>query len=83
MAILCTTALAMLLLASGDLADMTVILMLLVLRRDPVEHDHFVALSAIPVIGAVVSIAAMFSRDGEVFERAGLLLSAESRSPSP
>ncbi len=86
-AILFTTGLAMLLVVTGDLsdlADMTVVLLLLVfvlvnisvlvLRRDHVEHDHFRAPAALPVIGAVVSLAVMTSKEGDTFVRAGLLL---------
>jgi APA family basic amino acid/polyamine antiporter len=86
-AILFTTALAMLLVVTGDLgelADMTVLLLLivfalvnvsvLVLRRDHVDHDHFRAPAVLPAIGAVASIAVMFSKDGEIFVRAGVLL---------
>ncbi|HWI22077.1 MAG TPA: APC family permease [Baekduia sp.] len=86
-AILFTTAIAAILVATGDLsdlADMTVLLLLgvftlvnlsvLVLRRDPVEHDHFKTPIVFPIIGAGVSIAVMFTKDGEVFARAGLLL---------
>ncbi len=86
-AIAFTTAIAMALIVSGDLsdlADMTVLLLLfvftavniavLVLRRDPVGHSHFRAPTAIPVIGAGVSIALMTSKEGEIFARAGLLL---------
>jgi amino acid transporter len=86
-AILFTTALAMVLVATGDLAelaDMTVLLLLLVfalvnvsvlvVRRDKVAHEHFRAPSLLPAIGAVVSIAVMFTKDGEIFVRAGALL---------
>ncbi|MCW2998644.1 MAG: amino acid permease-associated region [Solirubrobacterales bacterium] len=86
-AILFTTALAMVLVATGDLAelaDMTVLLLLvvfalvnvsvLVVRRDRVAHEHFRAPSLLPAIGAVVSIAVMFTKDGEIFVRAGALL---------
>ena len=86
-AIVTTTAAAMVLIATGDLselADTTVLLLLavftavnvavLVLRRDPVAHAHFRAPSAIPVIGALVSIALMTTKDPEVFARAGVLL---------
>ena len=86
-AIVTTTAIAMLLIASGDLselADPTVLLLLLVftavniavlvLRRDPVPHQHFRAPAAIPVIGAVVSVALMTTKDVEIFARAGALL---------
>ncbi|WP_205698399.1 APC family permease [Conexibacter sp. SYSU D00693] len=86
-AIIVTTAIAMCLALVSDLstlADMTVLLLLvvfvavnvsvLVLRRDTVDHDHFRAPTIIPVIGIVVSIAVMTSKDLDVFWRAGLLL---------
>ena len=86
-AILATTALAMVLIASGDLselADTTVLLLLLVftavniavlvLRRDPVPHPHFHAPTLIPLIGAGVSVALMTTKEGEIFLRAGILL---------
>ena len=47
---------------------------MLVLRRDRVAHAHLRAPSAIPVIGAVVLIALMTTKDPDVFERAGSLL---------
>ncbi len=69
-AIIFTTAICMVLIAIGNLtqlANTTVLLLLLVftavnvavlvLRRDPVDHDHFVAPTIFPVIGAVVSFA--------------------------
>ena len=69
-AIVFTTALAGVLIAIGSLeklADTTVMLLLvvftcvniavLVLRRDPVDHEHFHAPSALPVIGAVTCVA--------------------------
>jgi len=77
----------MVLIVSGDLsglADTTVLLLLvvftavnvavLVLRRDPVEHRHFRAPTAIPVIGAAVSLALMTTKEPAVFLRAGALL---------
>ena len=86
-AIALTTLIAAILVASGDLstlADMTVTLLLivfavvnvcvLVLRRDPVGHRHFHAPTVMPVIGAVVSLALLTTKDAEVFLRAGLLL---------
>ncbi len=86
-AIAFTTLLAMVLVSTGDLstlADMTVLLLLtvfalvnvsvLVLRRDAVDHDHYRAPTVLPVIGAVISIAVMFTKEGDVFLRAGLLL---------
>jgi amino acid transporter len=86
-AIAFTTLLAMVLVSTGDLstlADMTVLLLLtvfalvnisvLVLRRDAVDHDHYRAPTVLPVVGAVISIAVMFTKEGDVFLRAGLLL---------
>jgi basic amino acid/polyamine antiporter, APA family len=86
-AIIATTAIAMVLIVSGDLgalADTTVLLLLLVfsavnaavlvLRRDPVEHAHFRAPTIIPVIGAGVSVALMTTKEAQTFARAGLLL---------
>jgi amino acid transporter len=87
-AILFTTALAMVLIATGDLselADMTVFLLLgvfcfvnacvLILRRDPVDHEHFRAPSAIPVVGILVSLWLMvFETESEVVVRALVLL---------
>ena len=86
-AIIGTTAVAMVLMASGDLAtlaDTTVLLLLgvftvvnvavLVLRRDPVDHDHFHAPTVVPIIGAVVSVALMTTMEWGTFARAGVLL---------
>lgn len=86
-AIVVTTAAAIVLVASGDLgglADTTVLLLLvvftavniavLVLRRDPVAHAHFQAPTALPVVGAVVSLAVMTTKDWATFARAGILL---------
>jgi APA family basic amino acid/polyamine antiporter len=68
-AIAFTTAIAMILISTGDLstlADTTVLLLLLVftivnvavlvLRREPVDHEHFRAPSVLPVLGALVSV---------------------------
>jgi amino acid transporter len=86
-AITATTAIAMVLIVSGDLsglADTTVLLLLLVftavnvavlvLRRDQVAHRHFRAPTAIPVIGAAVSVGLMTTKEPAVFARAGTLL---------
>ena len=86
-AIAFTTALAAGLLVTGDLGDLaetTVLLLLavfaivnvavLVLRRDPVEEDHFRSPTVMPVIGFVVSIGLMTTKDGEVFLRAAVLI---------
>jgi amino acid transporter len=86
-AIVFTSLLAAALVVSGDLSDLadtTVLLLLLVfaavnvsvliLRRDAVGHDHFHAPTVIPVIGAIVSLALLTTKDGEIFLRAGALL---------
>ncbi len=83
-AIAFTTAIGLALVATGDLgtlADMTVTLLLLVfavvnasvlvLRRDPVDHDHFVAPRAIPILGVVVSLAVLATQEPATFLRAG------------
>jgi amino acid transporter len=78
------------LVATGDLAalaDTTVLLLLfvftivnvsvLVLRREPVEHEHFRAPSVFPVIGALVSVALIVhtaTDDPSTFARAGGLV---------
>lgn len=86
-AIVCTTVVTMLLILTGDLselADTTVLLLLavfttvnvavLVLRRDPVEHQHFRAPTPIPVLGVAICIGLMTTKEADVFERAGSLL---------
>ena len=70
----------------ADMADTTVLLLLivfaivnvcaLVLRREDVSHDHFRAPTAMPVIGAIVSVAVMTTKDADTFARAGALLGA-------
>jgi amino acid transporter len=86
-AIAFTTGLAMVLAATGDLSDLadtTVLLLLLVfmvvnvavlvLRRDPVDHDHFRAPTIIPIIGVAVCIVLATDKAGEIWARAGILL---------
>lgn len=86
-AIVATTAVAIVLVVSGDLgelADTTVLLLLivfsvvnvavLVLRRDRVEHQHFRAPTIVPVIGAIVSLAMLSTKDWSTFIRGGILL---------
>ena len=89
-AIAFTTAIAVVLISTGDiseLADTTVLLLLgvftivnvtvLVLRRDEVEGEHFRAPAIAPILGALVSLLLIFdtlSDDLEVGLRAGLLL---------
>jgi APA family basic amino acid/polyamine antiporter len=82
-----TTALAVILVITGNLeilADTTVMLLLLVfalvnisvlvLRRDHVEHDHFTAPTFAPALGAVVSVALITQNEAPIFLRAGILL---------
>jgi amino acid transporter len=89
-AILFTTALAMFLVAVGNLeilADTTVTLLLLVfvsvniavlvLRRDHVEQEHWRAPTALPAIGAAVSLVLVVQKladDPSLFAYAGGLL---------
>jgi amino acid transporter len=86
-AIVFTTALCMLLIAIGTLeklADTTVTLLLcvfilvnvsvLLLRRDPVDHDHFRAPSFIPVVGAVICAVLLTQQPGSSFPFAGGLM---------
>ncbi|GAA3007848.1 APC family permease [Streptosporangium longisporum] len=85
-----TVGVAAVLVATGDvknLADTTVLLLLcvfamvnvavLVLRRDPVDHDHFRAPSWMPVLGALVCLVLVLpitGRAADVYLRAGVLL---------
>ena len=86
-AIAFTTALTLVLAATGDLgglADTTVLLLLivfvvvnvsvLVLRRDEVDHDHFRAPTLAPVLGAVVCLALLTQNEGATWLRAGALM---------
>jgi len=88
--ILFTTAIAVVLVSTGDLgtlADTTVLLLLfvftivnvavLVLRGEQVEHEHFHAPPVFPVLGALVSVALIVhtaSDDLSTFARAGGLV---------
>lgn len=82
-----TTALAMILVSTGDLgtlADTTVLLLLivftivnvsvLVLRRERVEHEHFRAPTVAPILGAAVSLLLIADTEGQIFLRAALIL---------
>ncbi len=86
-AIAFTATVACLLLSTGDvgeLADTTVLLLLivfaavnvsvLVLRRESVPFRHFTSPTAMPVVGAAVSLALMTTKDAETFGRAAVLL---------
>jgi amino acid transporter len=86
-AIVFTTAVAMFLISIGklnDLATVTVLLLLivfalvnvsvLVLRRDPVEHDHFVAPTFAPALGIAISLILFAKRVTDEDLRALLIL---------
>ena len=86
-AIAFTTLLAAGLLISGeleDLADTTVLLLLLVfavvnvcvliLRKDKIKREHFRAPTVMPVIGFIVSLALLTTKDADSFIRAAALL---------
>ena len=89
-AILFTTAIAVVLVATGDiggLAETTVILLLcvfalvnvsvLVLRRERVDHEHFRAPTWMPVLGALVCVILALpitGRDPAVYVRVGVLI---------
>jgi APA family basic amino acid/polyamine antiporter len=86
-AILFTTSIAAVLVATGDLgslADTTVALLVvvfgivnicvLVLRRDPVAHEHFVVPTFVPVVGVGISLALLTQIEGETYVRAALLV---------
>jgi basic amino acid/polyamine antiporter, APA family len=91
-AIAFTTGLSILLILTtgdlSDLADTTVLLLtavfllvnitVLVLRRDPVGHDHFTAPAVLPVVGALVSLVFLLPQptdgEGEIYRLAVFLL---------
>jgi APA family basic amino acid/polyamine antiporter len=86
-AILFTSSIAAVLVATGDLgslADTTVALLVvvfgivnvcvLVLRRDPVEHEHFVVPSFVPVVGVGISLALLTQIEAATYARAALLV---------
>jgi amino acid transporter len=89
-AIAFTTALSILLIVTienlTNLADTTVLLLtavfllvnvtVLVLRRDPVEHEHFTTPVVLPIIGALVCLVFLLpvNRDAEIYRLALFLL---------
>jgi APA family basic amino acid/polyamine antiporter len=85
--ILFTSLLAAGLLVTGELeelADTTVLLLLvvfavvnvcvLILRKDKVKGEYFKAPTVMPVIGLIVSLALLTTKDGDAFVRAAVLL---------
>ncbi len=86
-AILATTCVAITLTFTGDLATLaeTVVLLLLVvflstniavlvLRRDPVEHDHFRVWAPIPVLGVLSCLLLFSQQSGGVWLRGSILI---------
>jgi len=86
-AILVTTAVAIVLAATGELVDLasTVVLLLLfvflstnvavlVLRRDRVEHDHFRAPTALPVLAVLSCLLLLTRQEAQHWLLAGVLL---------
>ncbi|WP_193045689.1 APC family permease [Mycolicibacterium baixiangningiae] len=86
-AIVATTVVAMLLTLVGELSTLaeTVVLLLLfvfistnvavlVLRRDPVEHDHFRVWTVVPVLGVASCVLLMTQQTAKVWLFAAILL---------
>jgi APA family basic amino acid/polyamine antiporter len=86
-AIVATTAVAMLLTLIGNVSTLaeTVVLLLLfvflstnvavlVLRRDPVEHDHFPVWTVVPVLGVASCVLLLTQQTAEVWLFAAVLL---------
>jgi amino acid transporter len=86
-AIVATTAVAMLLTLIGELSTLaeTVVLLLLfvfistnvavlVLRRDHVEHDHFRVWTAVPVLGVLSCVLLMTQQTAKVWMFAAIML---------
>jgi APA family basic amino acid/polyamine antiporter len=86
-AIAFTSSIAAVLVATGDLAslaDTTVALLVivfgivnvsvLVLRREPADHEHFVVPSVVPVIGVGISIALLTQVEAGTYGRAAILV---------
>jgi amino acid transporter len=86
-AIVVTTAVAMVLAATGELVDLasTVVLLLLfvflstnvavlVLRRDRVDHPHFRAWTALPVLAVVTCLVLLTQQEARHWALAGVLL---------
>ncbi|MGG7463294.1 APC family permease [Plantibacter sp. YIM 135347] len=86
-AIVVTTAVAMLLTLTGSIATLaeTVVLLLLlvflstniavlVLRRERVEHRHFRAWTVLPALGALSCLVLLTQQSGEVWLRSGIIV---------
>jgi amino acid transporter len=86
-AILFTSSIAAVLVATGDLASLAdtrvallvvvfgvVNVSVLVLRRERVEHEHFVVWSVVPVIGVAISVALLTQIEAATYGRAAILV---------
>jgi APA family basic amino acid/polyamine antiporter len=86
-AIAFTSAIAAVLVATGDLddlADTTVALLVVVfavvnvcvlaLRRETADHEHFRVWTFVPIVGVAISIALLTQIEAEIFARAGILV---------
>lgn len=86
-AIIFTSVIAIGLVATGDvsaLASTTVLMLLLafiavnisvlVLRREPVEHEHFRTPVFFPIVGIVICVGLLTQQDPEIWLRGGVLL---------
>ncbi len=86
-AIIFTTALALILALTGDFGDLsstTVLLLLaifavvnvsvLVLRKDRVDHSHFTTPSVIPIVGAITCLILLTQQDPGTWVRAAILI---------
>jgi len=82
-----TSAIAAVLVATGDLAslaDTTVALLVvvfaivnvcvLVLRRETVDHEHFVVPTFVPLVGVAISIALLTQIEAATYGRAAILI---------
>jgi basic amino acid/polyamine antiporter, APA family len=86
-AIIFTTVIALALAATGNLgqlADTTVLLLLvvftmvnvavLVLRKQPVEHEHFVTPTVLPILGAITCLGLLTQQNLDIWVRAAILM---------
>ena len=86
-AIAFTSAISAALVLTGDLdslADTTVALLVvvfaivnvcvLVLRREPVDHEHFVVPTFVPIVGVGISLALLTQIEAETYGRAAILV---------
>ena len=46
----------------------------LVLRREPVDHEHFVVPTVVPIVGVGISLALLTQIEAETYGRAAILV---------